>query len=438
MGCSSAKPAEEKPTKGVAPQPTPDSTAFTDDKKEKAKPKEKPGKPGLLQACRDLGEVPDGIYRQHFAVVRHGHRKDQDKSSKWKESEEARLHPYDSPLTDVGIEAAKKVGESLNASADVAKWKLVISSPYIRCIQTAAEIARIVGVPMVLDVEFGEVFDDVYMPKSNGKLQYRKPQELQEILQKDYPDVEFILAGDGNPRLFGQPPKWPESFPGAQVRFLERFEATSIKMIEKEQNAIIVSHGDAVMILLALLNPRVDLKKIEYCGYFCAWRDTEAPDREKDTWKDDLWAVAEGLSVYQNKWNVEVGDNIRYSEREDSEMLNLEASGMQEHAKEHVSRYRKKVKTDKNMWTMTPAAAQSMKAATKDMSLRSSTASMDGDRRTSRYVEDEENGAENKEEQDFSRRQKAHLTATAALVKNIQKEMQQLPRQHVGEPQAEA
>jgi broad specificity phosphatase PhoE len=419
MGCSGAKPADEKPMKAVAPQPTPDSTAFKEEKE----------RPPLLQSCRELGEVPEGIYRQHFAVVRHGHRKDQDKSSRWKESEEAKLHPYDSPLTDVGIQAAKDVGKSLAAGQDVAKWKLVITSPYIRCVQTAAEIARIVKVPMVVDVEFGEVFDDVYMPKSNGKIQYRKASELREMVDMMYPDVEFVTNADGAPRLFGQPPKYPESFPGAQVRFLERFEATSIKMIEKEQNAIIVSHGDAVMILLALLNPRVDLKKIEYCGYFCAWRDTEAPDREKPTWKDDLWAVAEGLSVYQNKWNVEVGDNIKYTNRKESEMLDVEASDMQEHAKEHVSRYRKKVKTDKNMWTMTPAAAASMQAAVKEGKLG---ASSEEDplppARTSRYAEEMGDNGDAKEEEDFSRRQKQHLTATADLVKKLEKEMSALPR----------
>jgi broad specificity phosphatase PhoE len=417
MGCVNAKAAEEKPT-GVVPQPERSSTAFVDDL-------EKDGAQKLFEACRDLGEVPPGIYRQHFAVVRHGHRKDQDKASRWRESEEAKLHPYDSPLTDEGIQAAKKVGRNLLAGQDVANWKLVISSPYLRCIQTAAEIARIVKVPVVLDVEFGEVFDDVYMPKSAGKLQYRNPVEIQEIVKKDYEDVEFILNQNGQPRLFGQPPKWPESFPGAQVRFLERFEATSIKMIEKEQNAIVVSHGDAVMILLALLHPRVDLKKIDYCGYFCAWRDTEAPDRNNSSWKDDLWAVAEGLSVYQNKWNVEVGRNIKYTEREEDDALLLETTGMQEHAKEHVSRYRRKVKTERNLWTMTPAQAQSVKNAVDDLPV-----ARDDSRRPSLkvYVEDEENTETTAEEEDFSRRQKAHLTATAELVKKLEKEMQQLPR----------
>jgi hypothetical protein len=48
--------------------------------------------------------------------------------------------------------------------------------------------------------------------------------------------------------------------------------------------------------------------------------------------------------------------------------------------------------------------------------------------RISRYAEEMDDNGDAKEEEDFSRRQKQHLTATADLVKKLEKEMSALPR----------
>ena len=36
-----------------------------------------------------------------------------------------------------------------------ARWGLVVTSPYIRCVETAAEIAMAVKAPLLLDREYG-------------------------------------------------------------------------------------------------------------------------------------------------------------------------------------------------------------------------------------------------------------------------------------------
>ena len=37
------------------------------------------------------------------------------------------------------------------------------------------------------------------------------------IMDKDFPEVKLLTGSDGNPRQFGEYPKWPEPFPSAQV-----------------------------------------------------------------------------------------------------------------------------------------------------------------------------------------------------------------------------
>jgi len=312
------------------------------------------------------GPLLPGKLRQYVSVVRHAHRMDQEKGNPWRYSPDARLHPYDSPLTPKGRRTAADVGKELQRFHSVTAWSCIISSPYLRCIQTASEIAKVLDLPIILDVEFGEVFDDVYMPGANNKPQYREASEIQKLMSQEYPGVTIVADEKGAPKHFGELPTWPESFAAAQVRFLERYEATCIKGVERQRNAIIVSHGDAVMILLALLYPALEVKKIDYGGYFTAWRDTDMPTVSGDDgqWKEALWAKAQTQSLYKDQWSVKVGPRVQYVMKH-NQTVDYESTVMQEQAHEYVAIYRREVKSDRNMWTMNPnmkkEAADNMK-----------------------------------------------------------------------------
>ena len=41
--------------------------------------------------------------------------------------------------------------------------------------------------------------------------------QVKAIMDKDFPEVKLLTGSDGNPRQFGEYPKWPEPFPSAQV-----------------------------------------------------------------------------------------------------------------------------------------------------------------------------------------------------------------------------
>lgn len=371
-----------------------------------------------LDQVRALAEPAPTVLRQFVTVVRHGHRLDREDRDTWKRSRESADHPYDSPLTQRGRNAARTVGETLKAMDAVARWGLVITSPYVRCVQTAAEIAQVLQLPMVFDVEFGEVFDEVYMPNAGGKVQHRPAEQLIQIMEKEYPGVEVAVKS-----VFGKQPFWPESFSDAQVRFLERFETTCVKAVERMASPIIVTHGDAVMILLALLCPRFELNKIDYCGFFVGWRDTEKPDKSDPMWREKVWDVPKQLSIYQQKWNISIGYWIKYMPKADSLSAEIEAACMQEHAKQHVGWYRRNLKAERNMWTLSPDAQAGIKKTQEKLAKEQSAKT---DEPLKKWEDDEGGDAPSKD----VRSRKKHLTATADLMKKVAPHMQNV-RQHV-------
>jgi len=109
------------------------------------------------------------------------------------------------------------------------------------------------------------------------------------------------------------------------------------------------------MILLALLYPALEVKKIDYGGYFTAWRDTDIPNvtANADEWKDALWSKAQTQSIYKDQWSVKVGPRVQYVMKHNA-TVDYESTVMQDQAHEYVAIYRREVKSDRNMWTMNP------------------------------------------------------------------------------------
>lgn len=187
---------------------------------------------------------------------------------------------------------------------------------------------------------------------------------------------------------------------------------------------MIVSHGDAVMILLALLCPRFELNKIDYCGFFVGWRDTEKPDKTDPQWREKLWEVPKQLSLYQQKWNISIGYWIKYMPKADSLSAEIEAACMQEHAKQHVGWYRRNLKAERNMWTLSPDAMAGVKKAQETLAKEADN--KQGDAPLEKWEDD----ADEEKAKAGKRDRKKHLTATADLVKKVAPHMGEL-RQHV-------
>merc|ERR1712139_642156 len=104
-----------------------------------------------------------------------------------------------------------------------------------------------------------------------------------------------------------------------------------------------------------------------------------------------------------------MGTGVSYSAKEDNISTQMEAEQMQDHAKEHVEKYRGTVKAKgRNMWTMNPAAKANAAATMKQL--------QNGGLKP---LEDEDD-----EDDKPKRREKKALTATANLVKQRQAQPQ--------------
>lgn len=406
MGCNQAKPDKQAAAGGGKRASVDVNEADADDSVIRL----------WLEQVRAIQQPPPTILRQFACVVRHGHRLDREQKEKWRINPDFKRVPYDTPLTTTGRKAARTVGETLKKMDSVASWGLVISSPYIRCVQTSAEIAQVLNLPLVFDVEFGEVFDQVYMPRGNGSIQFRPIDETLAILKQEYPTVEVAVK-----KQFGEQPHWPEDFGDAQVRFLERFETTVVKAVERLQSPIIVSHGDAVMILLALLCPRVELTKIDYCGWFVGWRDTAKPNKSDPLWREKLWDVPKQMSVYQQSWNVSIGTGIKFMPSSNTASSQIEQACMKEEATANVGAYRRNLKTERNMWTLSPDSVAQIKANQQALNAVPEPA-----KELAKWEDDKEESAA----ADVVRNKKKHLTGTADLLKKIAPALAQ-QRQHV-------
>jgi len=209
-----------------------------------------------------------------IAVVRHGERADQAAPKTWFRSMLGKRYPFDPPLTLAGTKQAKTLGKELLARYN-GEFSMVISSPFIRCIETAVEICRVFGVSLCVDRELGEIFSPVYF----GAWDPPGPplRTAEEIAAYIPNDVRIAGVGDDGKLtqdgFVGNPPVWPEK--SGKVRLASRVEALSEKAVKLGgAGFILVTHGDCVAgcLALGLVSQRNEsmaptVTKVPYCGY---------------------------------------------------------------------------------------------------------------------------------------------------------------------------
>jgi broad specificity phosphatase PhoE len=233
---------------------------------------------------------------QRVALIRHGPRVDHMDKDAWFASEDGKAYPYDSPLTPQGFHEAALVGKKIPPVFD-----FVIASPYLRCIQTAAEIAKVLELPILVDTELGEVFDQGYMPEADGRKQIRSVEYLSDYFRSSYPDVATIGENGqkGGVHIFGKHPEWPEDFEKAKLRYLERFETICKLCAARGANPMIVGHADMITILLQTIGG-VMTKSCGYCG----------------------WVVGERLAhrtAFDSEWRIQTSREVKLGERDSEE-----------------------------------------------------------------------------------------------------------------------
>lgn len=200
-----------------------------------------------------------------FGVIRHAERADQTgetwNGGLWHESPDFSMHPNDPPLSDAGCQQAVAMADTIKYSLKSMQTgvQMIVTSPYMRCVQTACTLARRLEGPVRLMIDFGlaemfgpEIFGDI--PPSNT---VRKMDELLAYAKKF--GVEVIKTP------VGIWPTWPETLSICRKRYMERLLVYLMRGERTRRNFLLVSHADCVGSALALM-PSQGGRIVEHVG----------------------------------------------------------------------------------------------------------------------------------------------------------------------------
>jgi len=164
-----------------------------------------------------------------------------------------------------GTKSSRNPGDSV--------FGIVVSSPYMRCVQTAAQVCRAGKLPLLLDNALGEVYSPEIMGKDiEPDCVLRAPEEAARYCA--------ALGVELRTRVIGQWPKWPETLGTARVRYVRRFLQYLRRSEVTRRNFILVTHAHGVAAMLSTM-PAMQarsIKHVDMAGYFVA-RAVSSGDR---------------------------------------------------------------------------------------------------------------------------------------------------------------
>lgn len=134
--------------------------------------------------------------------------------------------PYDPPLAEDGLRQAQDLGRRLQTE----KISQIFSSPFLRTIQTANQVAEILDLPLKLEAGLSEWLNPEWM-KDNPQLHPKK------ILEISYPRIDWSYTSCVIP-------SYPESEEVMQQRTAETAKRLTATFLD---NILIVGHGSSVL-----------------------------------------------------------------------------------------------------------------------------------------------------------------------------------------------
>ncbi|CAJ1371154.1 unnamed protein product [Effrenium voratum] len=221
---------------------------------------------------------------QFLAVCRHAERADDVgalvQGLPWCLMQDSQQWPYDPPLSDAGLVAAEELGQKLQRTLKELDSELhvVVTSPFLRCVQTAALICRQVrGTRLLIDNSLGEIYGPCIMGDQEPLRPVRPLTASSEFCSAQ--GVECLEVG----KLLGKWPLWPETLREARRRFANRFTEYLKRGSAVHRNFVLVSHADCVGAALALIpagTGRHNIEKVHFGGHFVALRPKEVEKEE--------------------------------------------------------------------------------------------------------------------------------------------------------------
>ena len=173
-------------------------------------------------------------------IARHGNRLDFVKPH-WFNTAKRR---YDPPLSEDGFVQAKQLGKRLQKE----NIGHIFASPFLRTIQTASEVAKILDLPIKLEAGIGEWHNPHWMSE-NPEIHPR------ELLEKDYPYIDWSYSSY-------LVPKYPEM----EVTMMKRMAEVAEKVVrDYSQEILLVGHGASVIGLTEGLTKATPTFKASLC-----------------------------------------------------------------------------------------------------------------------------------------------------------------------------
>ena len=209
---------------------------------------------------------------QFLAVSRHTERADDVGALfhgvPWCLMQDSKQWPYDPPLSDTGLVEAEELGEKLHRVVGElgAELHVVITSPYLRCVQTAAHICKAFGkgTKLLLDNTLSEIYGPCIMGDEEPTNPVRPLQQSLDFCSAQGVNLEVR-------KILGQWPPWPETLKSARQRFAARFVDYVKRGYTMRRNFLLVSHADCVGGALTLIpcgTSRHNVEKVNFGGHF--------------------------------------------------------------------------------------------------------------------------------------------------------------------------
>ena len=197
-------------------------------------------------------------------IARHGNRLDFVRPE-WFNTAERR---YDPPLSNDGTIQAQELAARLK-SENIAH---IFASPFLRTIQTANEVARVLNLPIKLEAGLCEWLNPNWMDET--------PQtHPQEFLAQQYPLIDWSYKSYIQPQ-----------YPETETRLYERTAKTVKHLVQEySEDILIVGHGGSVLGTTKGLVPEIPNFKVFLCSL------TKIVDCN-DVWQAEFTADASHLS----------------------------------------------------------------------------------------------------------------------------------------------
>lgn len=242
-------------------------------------------------------ENSDAPSVQHVFVVRHGDRTDDDKT--W---DEPILRPWDPKITPKGIRRAYETGLEIKAIMERQQGAIqhVVSSPFMRCLQTAEEISKGLGLQKTIAVQ-------------NGVGELMSARIVRDWDRGLIAQQGLVYTSRERERRFGdrfpEHPRQPEMTPidvgetrypsgGGYRRF--RDNINEIASHESREHTVIVTHGDGVAAAVGLALPDVQVYESEFCSFVHLVRDLSS--------SDPAWRIAQNSGDRGVSWFINIID----------------------------------------------------------------------------------------------------------------------------------